>query len=165
MYACLIEKFDVKLIKDYISQNILISRSITFNEIVSWANKFFSSYLWNVFCLYWIYKQNLLTYKFYSGLITRDKFNPRNFLKSLLIRRKIIYITVEIDDGLKDFIKFWIKNWHIQEEPVNIYKHITLKLKRILQNETRNKLAYSYFSINVYNYIKALLKYNIFELN
>lgn len=162
MYACLIEKFDVKLIKDYISQNILISRSVTFNEIVSWANKFFSSYLWNVF---WIYKQNLLTCKFYSGLITRDKFNPRNFLKSLLTRRKIIYITVEIDDGLKDFIKFWIKNWHIQEEPVNIYKHITLKLKRILQNETRNKLAYSYFSINVYNYIKALLKYNIFELN
>lgn len=165
MYACLIEKFDVKLIKDYISQNILISRSVTFNEIVSWANKFFSSYLWNVFCLYWIYKQNLLTCKFYFGLITRDKFNPRNFLKSLLTRRKIIYITVEIDDGLKDFIKFWIKNWHIQEEPVNIYKHITLKLKRILQNETRNKLAYSYFSINVYNYIKALLKYNIFELN
>lgn len=165
MYACLIEKFDVKLIKDYISQNILISRSVTFNEIVSWANKFFSSYLWNVFCLYWIYKQNLLTCKFYSGLITRNKFNPRNFLKSLLTHRKIIYITVEIDDGLKDFIKFWIKNWHIQEEPVNIYKHITLKLKRILQNETRNKLAYSYFSINVYNYIKALLKYNIFELN
>lgn len=60
--------------------------------------------------MYWIYKQNLLTCKFYSGLITRDKFNPRNFLKSLLIRRKIIYITVEIDDGLKDFIKFWIKN-------------------------------------------------------
>lgn len=164
MYACLIEKFDVKLIKDYISQNILISRSVTF-KIVSWANKFFSSYLWNVFCLYWIYKQNLLTCKFYSGLITRDKFNLRNFLKSLLIRRKIIYITVEIDDGLKDFLKFWIKNWHIQEEPENIYKHITLKLKRILQNETRNKLAYSYFSINVYNYIKALLKYNIFELN
>lgn len=165
MYACLIEKFDVKLIKDYISQNILISRSVTFNEIVSWANKFFSSYLWNVFCLYWIYKQNLLTCKFYFGLITRDKFNPRNFLKSLLTHRKIIYITVEIDDGLKDFIKFWIKNWHIQEKPVNIYKHITLKLKRILQNETRNKLAYFYFSINVYNYIKALLKYNIFELN
>lgn len=165
MYACLIEKFDVKLIKDYISQNILISRSVTFNEIVSWANKFFSSYLWNVCCLYIQYKQNLLTCKFYSGLITRDKFNPRNFLKSFLIRRKIIYITVEIDDGLKDFIKFWIKNWHIQEKPVNIYKHITLKLKRILQNETRNNLAYSYFSINVYNYIKALLKYNIFELN
>lgn len=103
--------------------------------------------------------------QFYSRLITRDKFNPRNFLKSLLIRRKIIYITVEIDDGLKDFIKFWIKNWHIQEKPVNIYKHITLKLKRILQNEMSNKLAYSYFSINVYNYIKALLKYNIFELN
>lgn len=164
MYVCLIEKFDVKLIKDHISQNILISRSVTF-KIVSWANKFFSSYLWNVCCLYWIYKQNLLTCKFYSGLITRDKFNPRNFLKSLLIRRKIIYITVEIDDRLKDFIKFWIKNWHIQEEPVNIYKHITLKLKRILQNETRNKLAYSYFSINVYNYIKTLLKYNIFELN
>lgn len=74
-----------------------------------------------------------------------------------------------IDDGLKNFIKFWIKNWHgIQEESVNIYKHVTLKLKRILQNETRYKLAYPYFSINVYNYIKALLndtKYNIFEPN